>query len=408
MRLCWDFSGFSEGTSLICGNASNDAGSGCRLFRMSQTFTSFPKVLVVDFSNYYGGASSRVLSLMARARPGTIALACLESGAITRQARQLGLTVHALANHKADPRLLFRLIRLIHEECYNVLDSQNIQSKFWANLAAVMTRTSLVSTLNSWYANEHGKTSLKGRLYTSLELLSNQSLDLYITVSEKDRQALLKSGLPEKKVELIYNAVDASLSSIQEDPEWLRKKFDLPPDSVVCTAVGRLVPVKGYDVLVSAIQRIATQIPQLFCLIVGEGESKAELSAQIRGTGLEDRVRLAGYYDRDNAMSILKSSDIFIMPSRYEGTPIALLEAAALARPILASATGGIPELVRDGIDGWLIPAGSVPDLAAAMRGLLTTPTERLTEMGRAGAQRVAQRHNVVQEAAKLADLLKI
>src|ERR1044071_3988636 len=105
---------------------------------MSQTLTSSPRVLVVDFSNYYGGASSRGLSLMARAKPGTIALASLESGAITRQARQLGLTVHALANHKADPRLLFRLIRLIHEECYNLLDSQNVQSKFWANFAAMV------------------------------------------------------------------------------------------------------------------------------------------------------------------------------------------------------------------------------------------------------------------------------
>ena len=60
------------------------------------------------------------------------------------------------------------------------------------------------------------------------------------------------------------------------------KKFDLPPDSLICTAVGRLVPVKGYDVLISAVQKIASQIPQLFCLIVGEGECKEELSAQIR------------------------------------------------------------------------------------------------------------------------------
>jgi len=283
---------------------------------------------------------------MARATPGTVALAGLKSGAITRQALQLGLPVHVLAAHKADPRLLLRLTQVIRQGGYDLLDSQNIQSKFWASMAATLTGTALVSTLNSWYANEHGKASIKGRIYTSLELLTNQSLDLYITVSEKDRQSLLKAGLPEDAIELIYNAVDVNISEIPGDGEWLRHKFDLPPDSLICTAVGRLVPVKGYDVLVSAMQKIAAQIPQLICLIVGEGSSGEELSEQVRAAGLEGRVRLVGYYARQEAISILKSSDIFVMPSRYEGTPIALLEAAALARPILASCTGGIPELV--------------------------------------------------------------
>ena len=361
---------------------------------MSQTLQASPKVLVVDLSNYYGGESSRVLSLMARAQPGKIALAGLEAGAITKQARQLDLTVHALGKHKADPRLLFRLIKLIRQECYNVLDSQNIQSKFWANLAALATGASLVSTLNSWYANEHGKASIKGKIYTSLELTSNQSLDLYITVSEKDRQSLLKAGLPEDKVELIYNAVDTNLSSIRGDPEWLRQKFGLPPASVICTAVGRLVPVKGYDVLVSAMQRIASQIPQLICLIVGEGESKEELATQIQEAGLEDRVHLAGYYDRENAMSILKSSDIFVMPSRYEGTPIALLEAAALARPILASATGGIPELVQHEEHAFLVPPG---DPAALAQGLMMLSLDRsyARSLGENAQRRIQQKFNL-------------
>jgi glycosyltransferase involved in cell wall biosynthesis len=364
---------------------------------MSQTQTSSPKVLIVDLSNHYGGASSRVLSLMVRAKPGTIALAGLESGAITKQARQLGLPVHTLANHKADPRLLLRLVTLIRQEGYDVLDSQNIQSKFWANLAALMTGTSLVSTLNSWYASEHGKTSLKGRIYTSLELLSNHSLDLYITVSEKDRQSLLKAGLPEEKVELIYNAVDINFSTIRGDSEWLRQKFDLPPDSVIGTAVGRLVPVKGYDVLVRAMESVASQVPQLFCLIVGEGESKEDLAAQIRRAGLESRVRLVGYYDRENALSILKSSDIFVMPSRYEGTPIALLEAAALARPILASNTGGIPELVQHEEHAFLVPPG---DPTALGQGLmkLTLDREYATLLGQTAQQRIQQKFNLAAQ----------
>ena len=362
--------------------------------RMSQTTHLAPKVLIVDLSNHYGGSSSRVLSLMARAKPGTVALAGLRSGAITRQAIQLGLPVHIVASHKADPRLLLRIVQIIRRGGYNVLDSQNIQSKFWANLAAIATRTSLVSTLNSWYANEHGKASMKGRMYTSLELFTNQSLDLYITVSEKDRQSLLRAGLPEEKVELIYNAVDINTSAIREDTEWLRKKFDLPPDSIVCTAVGRLVPVKGYDVLINAVQKIASQVPQLVCLIVGEGECKEELHKQIRGAGLENRVHLVGYFDRPDAMSILKSSDIFVMPSRYEGTPIALLEAAALARPILASDTGGIPELVQHEEHALLVPPGDPNGLAQGLMKL-TLDREFAQALGQNARERIQQKFNL-------------
>jgi len=188
-----------------------------------------PKVLIIDLSNHYGGSSSRVLSLMARAKTGSVALAGLKSGAITIQAIQLGLPVHALADHKADARILPRLIRLIREEGYNILDSQNIQSKFWANLAAIITKTSLVSTINSWYASEHGEFSTRVKLYTLLELSTNQSLDLYITVSEKDRRSLIKSGLPDDAIELIYNALElaraksavfllASTSEVYGDP----------------------------------------------------------------------------------------------------------------------------------------------------------------------------------------------
>lgn len=367
--------------------------------RMSQTTIPAPKVLIVDLSNHYGGSSSRVLSLMARAEPGTVALAGLTSGAITKRAIQLGLAVHPVASHKADPQLLFRLVRVIRQGNYNLLDSQNIQSKFWANLAAIITGAALVSTLNSWYANEHGKASVKGRIYTALELLTNQSLDLYITVSEKDRQSLLKAGLPEDKVELIYNAVDAGLSAIPGDPEGLKKKFGLPFDSVICTAVGRLVPVKGYDVLISAVQKIASQVPQLQCLIVGEGESKEELCRQIQGIGLENRIHLVGYYDRQDAMSILKSSDIFVMPSRYEGTPIALLEAAALARPILASATGGIPELVQDEEHALLVPPG---DPAALAQGLVKLTLDRkwARHLGEKAQQRIRQKFNLESQVS--------
>ncbi len=352
-----------------------------------------PKVLILDLSKHYGGSNSRILSLMTRSKPGTVGLAGLKNGVITRQAMQMGLRVHAISGHKADPRLLFRLMNVIRKEGYNVLDSQNIQSKFWANLAAAFTRTALVSTLNSWYAHEHSTTRFKGKFYTSLELLTNQSLGLYITVSEKDRQMLLRSGIPENTIELIYNTIDLDVDAIPGDGDWLRTQFDLPSQSIVCTGIGRLVPQKGFDILIEAFAKIAHQVPDLYCLIIGQGEDKEKLSEQIRSTGLQKRIHLIGYQDRSKVLSILKSSDIFVMPSRYEGTPIALLEAAALARPILAACAGGIPELVVHEQHAHLVPTH---DPEALAQGFLKLALDRdyAQRLGRNAQQRVRERFN--------------
>ena len=352
-----------------------------------------PKVLILDLSKFYGGSNSRILSLMTRSKAGTIGLAGLKNGVITQQAMQMGLQVHAVAGHKADPRLLFRLMKVIREEGYNVLDSQNIQSKFWANLAALFTGTSLVSTLNSWYAHEHSTTLMKGRLYTSLELLTNQSLDLYITVSEKDREMLLRSGIPEQAIDLIYNTIDLDISAIPANRDELKKEFDLPAQAIICTGIGRLVPQKGFDILIEAFAQIASQVPDLYCLIIGEGDDKAKLLEQIRAAGLDKRIRLLGYQDRSKAMSILKSSDIFVMPSRYEGTPIALLEAAALGRPILAACAGGIPELVTHEQHAYLVPTH---DPAALAEGFVRLAQDReyARRLGESAQQRVRERFN--------------
>lgn len=352
-----------------------------------------PKVLILDLSKFYGGSNSRILSLMTRSKAGTIGLAGLKNGVITQQAMQMGLKVHAVAGHKADPRLLFRLMKVIREEGYNVLDSQNIQSKFWANLAALFTGTALVSTLNSWYAHEHSTTLMKGRLYSSLELLTNQSLDLYITVSEKDREMLLRSGIPEQAIELIYNTIDLDISAIPANRDELKKEFDLPAQAIICTGIGRLVPQKGFDILIEAFAQIASQVPDLYCLIIGEGDDKAKLLEQIRAAGLDKRIRLLGYQDRSKAMSILKSSDIFVMPSRYEGTPIALLEAAALGRPILAACAGGIPELVTHEQHAYLVPTH---DPAALAEGFVRLAQDReyARRLGESAQQRVRERFN--------------
>lgn len=361
-----------------------------------------PKTLIVDLSNLYGGSSSRVLSLLTRFPAGTAALAGLERGAVTREALRLGLPVHVLGSRKTDPRILGRLVRLIRTEGYQILDSQNIQSKVFASLAASLTRVALVSTLNSWYANEHGKASLKGKIYTAVELATNWNLSLYIAVSERDRQNLLRAGVRADDIALIYNAVDAAQPP-PADRGFLRREFNLPADSTVCLAVGRLVRVKGYDVLVEAMKQVSDQKRNITCVIVGEGEAREELTRQIHEAGLDGRVILAGYLPRETIASALASCDVFAMPSRYEGTPIAVLEAAAMACPILASDAGGIPELVANEEHALLVQP---EDPSALAQGLIRLGADRAfaRRLGENAQRRVREKFSLEAQVAATMD----
>lgn len=325
------------------------------------------KVLIVDLSLGYGGSNSRVISLIKKIDSADVMLACLENSHLSKIAQKEGLSYFTVGKNKLNPIILIKLIKLIKSYNIQVLDTQNIQSKFWGSLATSITNIALVSTINSWYTNEHGKFSLKGRFYTFLELLTNWGLDLYITVSEKDKASLINSNVDGKKIELIYNAVELNNESISGTSEWLREKYFFSKESIICVAVGRLVHIKGYDVLIDAAFIAKQKSDKLVVIIVGEGEERSKLELQINTLNLKETVTLIGYQSHENVLSIIKSSDFFIMPSRYEGTPVALLEAAALGKPIIASNSGGIPELVKNEVHALLVPPENPKILAEAI-----------------------------------------
>lgn len=353
-----------------------------------------PKVLILDLSLKYGGATSRILSLMSRADPETIGLAALQDSFISQEALKLNIPTHIIGQSKTDLGIGRGLAALIDREGYQVLDTQNIQSKFWGSIAAQRKNIALVSTINSWYANEHGKVSLKGKIYTTLELATNSNLDLYITVSENDRQSLLRSNIPNEKIELIYNAVNTNSQNISHNTDLLRRQYSIPQNSIICIAVGRLVAIKGFDILIQTAHLLGKQLKNVHFLIVGDGQCKAELADQVNALGVNKSVTFAGYQDHETVLSFVKSSDIFIMPSRYEGTPIALLEAASLGIPVIASNVGGIPELVQDQVHALLVPPDDPQSLAQAVKRIIND--KKLAETLSANAvERIKEKFNI-------------
>lgn len=351
-----------------------------------------PKVLVVDLSIRYGGTTSRILSILKQSPSDKIGIAVLDPSAVKNEAEKLNIPVYVVGSNRRDINIPKNLSRVINEEKFEVVDTQNIQSKFWASFAVQHTDVAFVSTINSWYASsELGRFSLKGKLYTQLELATNANLDLYITVSESDRQCLLRSNIPDEKIALIYNSVQSQLSLIKSQREWLVNKFNLPHTHKICTCVGRLVKVKGHDIFIEAVKKISETDSETHFLIVGEGDFRKYLELKIQDLHLEKRITLVGHQDRDTVYAILKSSDIFVMPSRYEGTPIALLEAAALGIPIVSTHVGGIPELVTNDVHAILVTPNRHDELATAIQKLLKD-NEFAEKISRNAKERVHQK----------------
>ena len=168
--------------------------------------------------------------------------------------------------------------------------------------------------------------------------------------------------------------------------------------------IGRLARVKGVPLLLDALARLAPDHPDLRLTLVGDGPDRVSLQAEAEALGLAERVQFTGLLCAAEVAEALAAHDALVLPSFAEGLPVVLMEALASRLPVVATQVAGIPELVRDGETGLLVPPGDAEALAAAIARLLADP-DLCRRMGEAGRARVLAEHDIDREAARLAAL---
>lgn len=178
------------------------------------------------------------------------------------------------------------------------------------------------------------------------------------------------------------------------------------PSAPRLVCVGRLAEQKGLPILIEAAGRLHAEGVEFELTLVGDGPLRGELESLIAQLDLNGRVHLAGWRSNAEVRDLLLNGRALVLPSFAEGLPVAIMEALALGRPVVGTWIAGTPELVLPGVNGWLVPPGSVDGLYKAMREVLEADPEDLERMGRSGAERVAQRHDIAIEARKLGDLI--
>jgi glycosyltransferase involved in cell wall biosynthesis len=185
-------------------------------------------------------------------------------------------------------------------------------------------------------------------------------------------------GVPAEKIVVIYNAVEP-VDGVEPLPVLLRTP-------VKAVTVGRLVPWKQVNGLLEAL----TEVPELGLVVVGDGPERPRLERRARELGVSDRVYFAGQRSKKEALGLMAACDLFVLNSAYEGLPHVVLEAMALGLPVVATAAGGTPEVVRDGETGVLVP-GRYGTLGASLSALARDPALR-RRLGRAARQWIGER----------------
>ena len=200
------------------------------------------------------------------------------------------------------------------------------------------------------------------------------------------------------KIQVVHCGLDAEFSDARSRVNPLNRRF-------VC--VGRLCEQKGQLLLLESTRRIFSKGINLELVLAGDGDMRRVLEDFVTRHNLGGIVRITGWISGEQVQEEIASSRALVLPSFAEGLPVVIMEAMALERPVISTFVAGIPELVRDGKDGWLIPAGDVDALVETMEQCLATPDTSILAMGAAARTRVIERHSIECEAAKLSALFK-
>ena len=225
-----------------------------------------------------------------------------------------------------------------------------------------------------------------------------------VAVSKPLAAEVVALGVPEDRVRVVMNGVDGDLFK-PGDRKAARAELGLPQDQPIAIYVGNLKPEKGVIDLGKAWAGVVKQVPDATLLVIGDGPLKGELEAVT--SGLAERVRLIPRQPLERVPLYMAAADILVLPSHFEGTPNVVLEALASGRRVVATAVGGVPDLITSDTLGALVPAGDPDALAAAIASALRSPYDA-TEVARLGARggwaaSASALHAVLQEAAKVA-----
>jgi len=347
---------------------------------------------LIDSQGMYG--AEKVVIMLLRQLMNTdfkCTLGCIrerkdEIPAIAVEAGRLGIPLHFFTMKRGFNPIGVRQINdYINYERIKMIHSHGYKGDIYSGL--LHSRNVIkISTVHGWSQETEG---LRMRIYEYINRKMLLRMDKVIAVSYKLQCELTSLGLSNNKIRLIYNGIDVIQTKKSEDWASLRQQFGIPPEAILLGAVGRLENIKGHLYLLEAIKILRGTNKMYHLAIAGDGPLREELTNYIHRHHLESCVTLLGFVERIH--DFLSMIDVYIMPSLSEGMPLALLEAMSYSKPVVASAVGGINEVITHDKNGILVSPADSDRLAIAIQDSLRDAT-RMAKIGTEGYRTIEER----------------
>ncbi|MDP4159399.1 MAG: glycosyltransferase [Bacillota bacterium] len=318
-----------------------------------------------------GGAEQHVLSLLKglNRERFTPHLACLINGPFADLAKDNMISTRIFSmRYPLDLSPLPSLVSWSRRKKIDLVHTHGSRANLLGRLGAKWSGIPSITTVHSSLAHDYCS-PWSALVALTLDRLTLPLTSEIITVSEYLTEEVASRG--GKNLVTIYNGqTPISFADRDFSRQRFRTQWRIPADALVLGTIGRLHPTKGQIHLIEAATILRPSFPNLHLLLIGDGPLHQDLDLELRHTAIP--YTLTGYLPK--AYEALPAMDLFVLPSISEGMGLVLLEAMQAGVPIVASAVGGIPEVVRDGKDGLLVPSGNVKGLAEACASIITHP----------------------------------
>ena len=349
-----------------------------------------------------GGAQRQLVELVRRLprdqwEPIVISLST-DQTSLGEELARAGVSVHCIRQHGAvDVACLWALTRLLRALQPALVHTWLFTADTYGRIAA-----RLAGVRHTVCAIRNAIEDLPGRQRAVNRWLTRWT-DCVTINADAIREGLVRAaGVPDAKIRIIYNGIDVSQSGVAHANGFAGDGWQVPPGSPVVAMVARFSPQKDHRTFLEAAARVAAVMPEAHFVLIGDGPTRQHIEQWIGELRLGGRVCLLG--ERRDARALLARVDLPVLATHYEGCSNVIMEAMAAAKPVVATAVGGNPELVTSGQTGLLVPDRDAHALADAILALLRDPA-RAHAMGQAGRRRVEQRFTIertVQETTAL------
>lgn len=337
-------------------------------------------------------------------------------GEIEGEARQMGVNLTVIpelvreVNPFLDSRAFLKLYRLIKHGKYDIVHTHTSKVGILGRLAAKLAGNSIIVHTphgSNYYNPKADIPSVSGRLinrtlFLWLDRLTATITDEIIGLTESEVEHYLEIGFIKNRNDavVIHSGIDLKkFAEIDLDTDGLTAQLGIPDGFKVILTVARLTGEKGHEYLIHAAKRVANETEKVRFLFVGDGILRSKLEDQVRQLRLDQVISFLGV--RRDVPELLAISDLFVLPSLYEGQGRALVEAMAAGLPVVATKVGGIPDVISDGQNGILVAALDSDALAVAILELLNNE-EKARQMGEAGKRRVDPEFSVETMVRKI------